>query len=125
MDAAEYQANTVLTEMYGNSIHEFTQHAMIIHLWEALRIQYVVLGLAGEAGEISNKVKKEIRDNPRSPFGTEFKQAMTKEIGDCMWYISQLCNELGLDLGAIMAFNLEKLTDRKERGTITGSGDDR
>lgn len=125
MDAADYQAETANTALYSDSIQTFTKHAMLTHLWEALRIQYVTLGLVGEAGEIANKVKKQIRDNPESPFLESFRVDMIDEIGDLMWYVSQLCSELELDLGKIMSTNIDKLQDRKERGMLHGSGDDR
>jgi NTP pyrophosphatase (non-canonical NTP hydrolase) len=50
---------------------------------------------------------------------------MINEIGDLMWYISQLCNETGLDLEGIIEQNIIKLRDRKTSGTLQGSGDDR
>ena len=83
------------------------------------RILYPALGLAGEAGEVANKVKKIIRD------GKLDKSALGAEIGDCLWYIAALCRDLNLDLGEIAKANLEKLQDRKARGTLKGSGDKR
>ena len=69
------------------------------------------------AGEVAGKVKKNIRD------GTESNVA--SEIGDVLWYCAMLANELGVNLGKIMEKNLEKLNDRKQRGTLQGSGDTR
>jgi NTP pyrophosphatase (non-canonical NTP hydrolase) len=50
---------------------------------------------------------------------------MAKELGDVLWYLSQLASELGLELDAIAAENLEKLLSRQHRGVLSGAGDDR
>lgn len=84
-------------------------------------IEYLTLGLTGEAGEIANKAKKLIRDGD-----TPDKRAeMTKELGDVCWYLAVLAEELGMNLGKIMEDNVEKLADRKARGALRGSGDNR
>lgn len=51
--------------------------------------------------------------------------ALTKELGDVMWYLAQLASELGLELDDVAAVNLQKLRSRQERGVLAGSGDDR
>ena len=103
MTLSSYQKVAASTAIYP------TQHA----------ITYPALGLSGEAGEVANKVKKIIRD------GKLDKSALGAEIGDCLWYIAALCRDLNLDLGEIAKANLEKLQDRKARGTLKGSGDKR
>jgi len=80
-------------------------------------IAYLSLGLVSEAGEVAGKVKKQIRD------GTESNIAF--EIGDVLWYCAMLSSELNVNLGKIMEDNLRKLNDRKQRGTLRGSGDSR
>ena len=92
----------------GTAIYP-TQHA----------ITYPALGLAGEAGEVANKVKKIIRD------GKMDKAALAAEIGDCLWYIAALCRDLNVDLEQVAKNNLEKLYNRKQKGTLQGSGDTR
>lgn len=87
-------------------------------------VVYTTLGLAGEAGEIPNKVKKILRDNG-GVITAEVVDAVGKEIGDVLWYAARLADELGLSLEQIAAGNLAKLASRKERGVIAGSGDDR
>jgi NTP pyrophosphatase (non-canonical NTP hydrolase) len=86
-------------------------------------LAYVALGLTGEAGEIANKIKKIYRDNLE--VNDELKQTLSKEIGDCLWYISALCTELNLSLTDVANQNLEKLLDRKSRDKISGEGDTR
>lgn len=121
----DYQDETINTAVYKKSVRDFVRESTLDKAWEVMEIQYVTLGLVGEAGEIANKVKKQIRDHPKDAFNDEFKRDMIGEIGDVMWYVSQLCNELGLDLESIMELNVEKLQSRKERGTLQGSGDER
>ena len=88
-------------------------------------MEYLTLGLTGEAGEIANKVKKFIRDGaPQDEYQAKRIQ-IAYEIGDVMWYCAVLAEELDMDLGHIMEKNLEKLADRKKRGTLSGSGDNR
>ncbi len=85
---------------------------------------YPTLGLVGEAGEVADKVKKILRDN-KGEFDKESKNAIKFELGDVLWYISQLSSELGYELEEIAQANLQKLKSRKSRGTIQGSGDNR
>ena len=85
---------------------------------------YPTLGLVGEAGEVADKVKKILRDN-KGIFDKESKDAIKFELGDVLWYISQITSELGYELEDIANTNLQKLNSRKIRGKIQGSGDDR
>lgn len=85
---------------------------------------YPALGLMGEAGEVANKVKKLIRDND-SRITKERREEIKKELGDTMWYAAQLSTELGLKLSDVAQYNIEKLSSRKKRGKLRGSGDER
>ena len=85
-------------------------------------IEYLALGLVSEAGEVAGKVKKFIRDK------TELDaliDSVAAEIGDVMWYISELCNTLELPLEALLQENIDKLQSRADRNKIGGSGDNR
>lgn len=83
-------------------------------------LEYLALGLASEAGEVAGIIKKHIRD------GGEISVAkVIDEIGDVLWYISELCNTLKVDMGVVSMQNLEKLQDRANRGVLSGSGDNR
>lgn len=77
------------------------------------------LGLAGEAGEVVDKVKKFYRD------GVMDAEAVAKELGDALYYVAALANYLGYDLSDIARMNREKLTDRKKRNKLQGNGDNR
>ena len=87
-------------------------------------IIYPTLGLTGEAGEVANKVKKIIRDDGNK-INESLVQEISAEIGDCLWYISVLADDIGIKLSDIANANLVKLANRKEKGTIHGSGDKR
>jgi len=85
---------------------------------------YPALGLAGETGEISEKLKKALRDDNRA-ITDERRAALKKELGDVLWYIAALSTELQLDMQEIAEENLAKLALRKKNNRIHGDGDDR
>ena len=88
-------------------------------------LEYLALGLTSEAGEVAGKVKKLIRDGEDME-GYELKKiAIASEIGDVLWYCAMMAKEVGVPLNEIMKENLKKLHSRKERGTLSGSGDNR
>lgn len=82
-------------------------------------LEYLTLGLTSEAGEVAGKVKKYIRD------GDFNRDDAIAELGDVLWYVARLADELDVDLSVVVKANYEKLESRKERNTITGSGDNR
>lgn len=108
MTLNEYQQMAVETAVYG----------------DGNKIIYPTLGLCGEAGEVSDKVKKIIRDK-NGIFDEESKLAIAKEIGDVIWYCAALARDLDSSLEEICTINIEKLKSRQQRGVIAGSGDDR
>lgn len=87
-------------------------------------ITYPALGLASEAGEVAGVVKKAIRDRSELSLA-DLGPACLPELGDCLWYIAILAYNLGYSLEAVAAYNIAKLTSRKERNVIGGSGDNR
>jgi NTP pyrophosphatase (non-canonical NTP hydrolase) len=87
-------------------------------------LSYPALGLAGEAGEVAEHAKKTIRDDA-GQISEERRTAMSKELGDVLWYVAQLTSELGLELEDVARENLEKLSSRQRRGVLSGSGDER
>ncbi len=81
-------------------------------------IIYPLLGLVGETGEVVEKIKKHIRD------GTSLnKDDLRYELGDILWYLSQLSFELGISLDGVAVSNIRKLRSRKKRNKLQGSGD--
>ena len=111
--------------MYGceNAWNKYQERAATTACYpERHGIEYTALGLAGEAGEVANKVKKYLRGD----YGLEeLRAACFDEIGDVLWYCAALARELDLELDAIAQHNLDKLADRKRRGVIQGDGDKR
>lgn len=84
-------------------------------------IEYTALGLAGEAGEYANKVKKIIRDGLTESTG----EALISELGDVLWYVAMAGIETGFTLEEIATHNLGKLHKRKQEDKLSGNGDDR
>ena len=99
MDFKEYQSNAKQTALYPNRLKN---------------LEYPTLGLAGEAGEVANIVKKIQRD-----FGgvinDDTRAKLKDELGDVLWYISACADELGLTLDEIAEYNVEKLARRHNR----------
>lgn len=84
------------------------------------------LGLAGETGEVLEKIKKMIRDKDGVFHPTpEDIAELKKELGDVLWYLSALAFYNGIDLDDVARANLDKLKSRKERNKIHGDGDNR
>lgn len=89
---------------------------------ERMKIVYPALGLAGEAGEVADKVKKIYRDGRDDE---RFKGEIAKEIGDVLWYCAALADDLGFTLQQIAEMNIYKLKSRMAQGKIQGDGDNR
>jgi NTP pyrophosphatase (non-canonical NTP hydrolase) len=115
--------------MHNYTMNEYQADAATtaIYKWKVI---YPALGLANEAGEVLGKLKKLIRDNDvrfdgNSKITDQQRADLGAELGDVLWYISNLSRDLGLTLNDIAVMNLEKLQSRQERGTLGGSGDNR
>jgi NTP pyrophosphatase (non-canonical NTP hydrolase) len=85
---------------------------------------YLGLGLTGEAGEVAEKFKKIIRDK-EGMLDLQDRDAIAKELGDVLWYVANIANELSYRLSDIAVMNLAKLASRADRGVLKGSGDNR
>jgi len=109
MDFNEYQKESRKTALYPNVDKNFI---------------YPTLGLAGEAGEVAEKIKKVIRDK-KGIIDDETREMIKKELGDVLWYVAQLSTELKISLEEVAKSNIEKLFSRMERGKLNGNGDDR
>ncbi len=91
---------------------------------EDQKFAYLSLGLTGEAGEVAEKFKKIIRDKKGKINATD-KKEIKKELGDVLWYVSQISNELEVPLKEVAENNLDKLFSRKKRKKLKGEGDNR
>lgn len=121
MDADVYQELSRDTATYRENIREHYGE-LPQKVEDQLALDYVVMGLAGEAAELCNKVKKMIRDGLTAD---EIRDAVKGEIGDIHWYLARAEDEFGLLASEVKQANLDKLQSRKARGKIGGSGDDR
>lgn len=107
-------------------LNEYQEKAQATAVYPAMGMNYSypALGLVGEAGEVAEKIKKVIRDQD-GVLTDENKTEIAKELGDVLWYIAIMANEMGVTLQEVAEQNLEKLMSRKERGVLGGSGDNR
>jgi NTP pyrophosphatase (non-canonical NTP hydrolase) len=126
----EYQNKTDQTDIYTPAINAFVDDLEIPNKIKAdnlkslLGLTYVILGLAGEAGELANKMKKVIRDN-KGELSLSVLNDLGKENGDVTWYNARIFQHLGFTYAEGAAINLNKLFNRKEEGKLNGSGDNR
>ena len=120
------------------TLNEYQSHAMTTCMDSCENFSYMFLNLVGEVGELASKVAKHIRKEKAMIDGNQFitecgKNALAndeitdlrKEAGDCLWQLAGLCNVMGWSLEEVARENLAKLADRKERGVIDSSGDNR
>lgn len=108
MNMNEYQREAALTAVYPKDIG----------------LAYTALGLTGESGEVADKIKKIYRDK-NGELSQDDRMALVKELGDVLWYVAMVAEELDVHLGFVAKTNLSKLSSRFERGVIKGVGDDR
>ena len=108
MKLNEYQEKAAKTAMYPAEVG----------------IAYVTMGLAGEAGEIANKVKKVYRDDG-GVLTVAAQEQLAKEVGDVLWYVAMMAKEFGYTLEEVAQMNVDKLESRYKRGAIQGEGDER
>ena len=109
MTLEEYQKESRKTALYPNNGNNYI---------------YPALGLCGESGEVAEKIKKVIRDK-NGVIDETTRAEIAKELGDVLWYLTQIGSELGLSLEDIASQNIKKLFSRKDRGVLNGNGDNR
>ncbi|MCI6619349.1 MAG: nucleoside triphosphate pyrophosphohydrolase family protein [Prevotella sp.] len=91
---------------------------------QEMKIIYPTIGLAGETGEVAEKVKKVIRDH-EGEFSEAQKAEIAKELGDVLWYVASIAADMGYPMDDIARLNIEKIRSRAERSKIHGEGDNR
>lgn len=74
--------------------------------------------------KVSEKMKKIIRDKGGILSPADVLE-IGKELGDVLWYLSVIAKYIGLTLEEVAQLNIDKLSSRKERNVIHGSGDNR
>ncbi len=126
-------SKTMTAKKYQATTHKFAVFP------ERMALEYLTMGLASEAGEVAGKSSKLIRgdytdiaDDPADSDVQkmrvnveEFHEDLWKEMGDVMWFLSELCNLTGTTLEHLMAQNIKKLEARQKAETLKGSGDNR
>lgn len=85
-------------------------------------MNYVILKLLSEVGEMAGKLGKYYRD---ATDPTKLREALIYELGDVLWYVARCADECSVPLSHVASYNVLKLEDRKERGVLQGSGDNR
>lgn len=103
------------------SMRDYTNFVKSMKVFpEKFAIIYPTLGMMGETGEVSEKVKKWMRGDRELD-----KAELVKEVGDVLWYITALADDLGYTLEDVANMNVEKLSSRRDRNVVKGSGDNR
>ncbi len=113
MQFADYQTKSRATAVYFDADQNFI---------------YPTLGLAGETGEVVEKIKKLMRNDlvkSAAEIEPEKLAELKKEMGDVLWYLAQLATELNLSFDEIAEENLAKLLSRQERDVLHSAGDNR
>jgi NTP pyrophosphatase (non-canonical NTP hydrolase) len=106
-------------------LNEYQEKAMSTAIFEEKdKYTYPALKLAGEAGEVAEKVGKILRDK-LDVNDERIRTGIAKELGDVLWYVAAMARSFDLSLESIAQMNIDKLQSRKERGVIQGSGDER
>lgn len=111
MDFNEYQKLASRTATFDDKVADYA-------------LMYTCLGLAGETGELIEKIKKVMR-NDNGVINDEKRTGIKSEIGDILWYLSQVARIAGIPLADAARANIEKLADRAARGVIKSEGDTR
>ncbi len=100
----------------------YQYEASFTMLPSAANYQYLITGLAAEAGEVAGVYAKHVRDETKV---NDMRDKLTKELGDVLWFVAMLAELSDVDLAAIAEQNIEKLKSRQARGKLKGSGDER
>ena len=128
MQLDDYQLTAHETAVYGGVTEMIAERIRIDGADEIatafLPLAYCALGLSGEAGEFSNKVKKVLRDH-EGRLTEEMREDLLDELGDALWYIAEAAGRLDASLDVVASMNLAKLAYRRGQGKIHGSGDGR
>ena len=111
-------------ELYHFDLYQDAAESTAVYPKKGDNLYYPALGLAGEAGEVCEKIKKIMRDQ-NGHLTEDNAQELSKELGDVLWYVAAIATEINMSLSAIAEDNMAKLQDRLDRGVLKGSGDNR
>jgi NTP pyrophosphatase (non-canonical NTP hydrolase) len=124
MDFNDYQKMATSTSIVRDRLRILVRKLSQDELVTLLERCYDFMGLAGEAGELCNEMKKVLRDD-HGTLTPDRAAAMYKELGDVQWYVANCAGSIPADLKDVAASNIEKLRSRLKRGVVGGSGSDR
>jgi NTP pyrophosphatase (non-canonical NTP hydrolase) len=88
-----------------------------------VEMEYLMIGLANEVGEVLGKFKKHLRGDMMVV--QDFNDALVAEMGDVLWYYARILDVLDVSFYDVMINNIDKLNSRMMRDKIKGDGDDR
>ena len=124
---APYIGLKIISDMF-NSIMTFNKYQQLAAKTavypEQYKVSYPTLGLAGEAGEVCEKIKRIYRDDD-GKLTDERRDEIAKELGDVLWYLAILARDIGLPFEKVAVGNIEKLFKRMEEDKLKGEGDNR
>jgi NTP pyrophosphatase (non-canonical NTP hydrolase) len=103
-----------------DSLDKYQYLATQTCLPSAFCLDYLIPGLAAEAGEVAGKYAKFVRDEGLI---SDLHIDLQKEVGDVLWFCALICEKVGVDFSKVAQMNLDKLADRAKRGKLTGNGD--
>ena len=105
------------------NFNEYQKHARSTAIYpKESKVIYPALGLCGEAGEVAEKIKKTLRGDTHS---SDQLHNLAMELGDVLWYVAVLADDLGITLDQIANWNVDKLQRRMKSNKIKGDGDNR
>lgn len=133
MNINEYQDLTKETELYSGASKGFIEEIAIDacnndgevtdpEYEKTLSLMYCTGKINGEAGELSEEIFKAFREGGMSK---ERRDKAFYELGDICWYVARIADLLGYSLEEVMAENIKKLMDRKNREVLHGDGNKR
>ena len=122
MSGNEYQER--MAEIYKRTRPDFS-YGYGEDLCDDMGLLYAALALNGEAGEVAEKVKRIVRGDYADLPTIEVRQKVIGELGDVLYCVCMVCEEMNISLEKCMDFSLKKFTDRLKRGVIKGDGDER
>jgi NTP pyrophosphatase (non-canonical NTP hydrolase) len=124
MNFNDYQKMAASTSIVRDRCRVLVRKLSEDEMVDLLARCYAFMGLAGEAGELCNEMKKVIRDD-HGTLTPDRAAKMVRELGDTQWYTADCASRIPIELQDVAVANIEHLRSRKKRGVLGGSGSDR
>ncbi len=124
------RATAILKIHQGFSPHEVAGRGLLkkrdpdtVYAWVRRYREHGLHGLSHKPGR--GRKPAFYPSHLKPPNQNSYKLSLKNELGDVLWYLTQICTELGLTLEEVAETNIAKLSSRQERGKIRGDGDNR